>query len=507
MHWLWKKRTILYLSWLIALTLLSGCNQTSNGTNTHSAGDDIKGGQDVSPNAGSEGPSAPAPVALQLDYPDDVDLAAFRKDNEWISRTEYVSVNPEYLDEQLVRVGMGIDMSDPNAPVRRNGSNPVMGGLSKSARPDWEPYTINESFTLREATSASEEGDILSAYFKGSYNFASVDAAYDQAVKEHSQSKSIYALLDSDGLTRDLEDAIGGQAPRWKPNLVPIFEGTEVDPLVYRKQFLLDYGSHYVSSVRYGYRIAIRGKMKTTDISKQKNIRAAFNATFMSGEAAGGVDSQHKETLSGSEVELTFVATSGGLYEGDQPRPGVLTKLEDILDTLQKLRDGRLVVHAAPVSMSLRTYWNLLPPEFKYARALLYNSGESPVPDGFHGVPRGTVIAWHPREPYRIADDSSDKFLLRVPQGWALCDGTNGTPNLKDRFVFGTTDINSLGMIGGEKNHSHQASSANNTNKQAKKSGIGKKHDLATAGHAHTVNVEEGGSYPPFVRLVYLMKL
>lgn len=40
-----------------------------------------------------------------------------------------------------------------------------------------------------------------------------------------------------------------------------------------------------------------------------------------------------------------------------------------------------------------------------------------------------------------------------VPTGWYLCDGTNGTPDLRDRFVVGAGNEYSIGDTGGEKNH------------------------------------------------------
>jgi microcystin-dependent protein len=36
-----------------------------------------------------------------------------------------------------------------------------------------------------------------------------------------------------------------------------------------------------------------------------------------------------------------------------------------------------------------------------------------------------------------------------VPDGWALCDGNNGTPNLKDKFIIGAGGRKSLGATGG----------------------------------------------------------
>lgn len=39
--------------------------------------------------------------------------------------------------------------------------------------------------------------------------------------------------------------------------------------------------------------------------------------------------------------------------------------------------------------------------------------------------------------------------LLTIPSGWALCDGTNGTPNLRDKFVVGAGTSYAVGANGG----------------------------------------------------------
>jgi microcystin-dependent protein len=36
-----------------------------------------------------------------------------------------------------------------------------------------------------------------------------------------------------------------------------------------------------------------------------------------------------------------------------------------------------------------------------------------------------------------------------VPSGWALCDGTNGTPDLRDRFIVGAGNSYAPGAVGG----------------------------------------------------------
>lgn len=43
--------------------------------------------------------------------------------------------------------------------------------------------------------------------------------------------------------------------------------------------------------------------------------------------------------------------------------------------------------------------------------------------------------------------------ISEIPNGWQLCDGTNGSPDLRDRFVLGAGVTYSVGDMGGEKVH------------------------------------------------------
>lgn len=57
-----------------------------------------------------------------------------------------------------------------------------------------------------------------------------------------------------------------------------------------------------------------------------------------------------------------------------------------------------------------------------------------------NGVPKGGVIMW-------------SGAIVDIPAGWALCDGNNGTPNLRDRFIVGAGSEYAVGATGGEKMH------------------------------------------------------
>lgn len=55
---------------------------------------------------------------------------------------------------------------------------------------------------------------------------------------------------------------------------------------------------------------------------------------------------------------------------------------------------------------------------------------------GYGQLPVGSIIMW--------SGDAED-----IPDGWVICDGTNGTPNLLNRFVVGAGDEYALGDSGG----------------------------------------------------------
>lgn len=55
-------------------------------------------------------------------------------------------------------------------------------------------------------------------------------------------------------------------------------------------------------------------------------------------------------------------------------------------------------------------------------------------------LPKGSIIPWFGK-------------LADIPAGYALCDGTNGTPDLRDRFIVGAGKSYKLSDIGGENTH------------------------------------------------------
>ena len=111
-----------------------------------------------------------------------------------------------------------------------------------------------------------------------------------------------------------------------------------------------------------------------------------------------------------------------------------------------------------------------------------------------------------------------------IPDGWALCDGTNGTPDLRNRFIIGAGDIYTSGDTGGESvhiltidempKHSHKMKydsigwtairQSSGTN------GIVENTTSSYDGQYSTEEVGNGNAHnnmPPYYALCYIMKL
>jgi len=167
-------------------------------------------------------------------------------------------------------------------------------------------------------------------------------------------------------------------------------------------------------------------------------------------------------------------------------------------------------------------------------------------------VPQGGIIMWSGK-------------IFQIPTGWALCDGNNGTPDLRNRFIVGAGDDYIVGKSGGENSvtltenqipsHNHSMNSAGNHNHGGSTSTNGAhthsgsqalrgngedernsvpsasddknpgrtwnftvdsagnhNHSISTDGdHTHTINNTGGGqaheNRPPYYALAYIMKL
>lgn len=156
------------------------------------------------------------------------------------------------------------------------------------------------------------------------------------------------------------------------------------------------------------------------------------------------------------------------------------------------------------------------------------------------GAPIGGIIMF-----------SGDPLML--PESWKLCDGTNGTPDLRNMFIRGAVDFDSIGETGGSEDtilprhnhamgHSHTGSTdtagahthktyhsmdaacgtCESTLSPNAPHGTWVSGDISEEGnHTHTITIEpddtmetshtgeeiEGSNLPPYYTLAYIMRI
>ena len=132
-------------------------------------------------------------------------------------------------------------------------------------------------------------------------------------------------------------------------------------------------------------------------------------------------------------------------------------------------------------------------------------------------VPAGGIIMW-------------SGSTGSIPSGWAICDGNNGTPDLRNRFVVGAGSTYSVNATGGSKDavvvshthgitdngHSHTLEYTNTDGGDGRSSesgngGLNGTHTTSTQTTGITINTEgtsgTNKNLPPYLALAYIMKL
>lgn len=148
-----------------------------------------------------------------------------------------------------------------------------------------------------------------------------------------------------------------------------------------------------------------------------------------------------------------------------------------------------------------------------------YSFAVAPNESGPGPVPVGGIIMW-------------SGAVDAIPRGYRLCDGTNGTPDLRGKFIVGyqsnDTDYDDIGNTGGEKahtltinempSHNHGGATGNrgvhigNAYTQPG-TGVGDQqisYFQSDVNHNHSISAQGGGqsheNRPPYFVLAFIMK-
>lgn len=116
-------------------------------------------------------------------------------------------------------------------------------------------------------------------------------------------------------------------------------------------------------------------------------------------------------------------------------------------------------------------------------------------------VPLGGIVVW-------------SGAVLDIPENWQLCDGTNGTPDLRNRFLVGAGDTYAVDAVGGSLTHTHAVDLGSHDHRYDDTLGS------PDAGIADAVDAEDrtgftsvegttdaDGALPPFYALAYIQRM
>jgi len=132
------------------------------------------------------------------------------------------------------------------------------------------------------------------------------------------------------------------------------------------------------------------------------------------------------------------------------------------------------------------------------------------------GIPSGMIVLW---------SGASNA----IPNGWLLCDGTNGTPDLRNRFIVGAGSTYTVGATGGSDtvtlttnqmpSHTHTFSNSSNYNFYTnistatttfENSNRANDYNISAKSLSGSIGKTGGGqaheNRPPYYALCYVMK-
>jgi len=110
-------------------------------------------------------------------------------------------------------------------------------------------------------------------------------------------------------------------------------------------------------------------------------------------------------------------------------------------------------------------------------------------------VPAGIITIW-------------SGAIIDIPAGWILCNGNNGSPDLRDRFVVGAGSTYAVGANAGSVNHNHTFTTNGHGHDVSSGAamGVGAVYANQTSNDTDSGTTDNASSLPPYYALAYIMR-
>ncbi len=401
------------------------------------------------------------------------------------------------------KIARGVDFSNPAEPHLTSYSAfpnaTAIPGIACEGD-GYDSQIDTATIVFKEILTTEDEAKWLYANFGAAYGILSLNGAISQVAYESNKQRSVYFNIEA-GRTGD---TVNGSTLTWVS--APV-DAQEPDDEAVLQEFIGKFGTHYIEGIDYGFRISVRGTVRSLDSTRVSEFSAAFKAM---GYGSASLTQGQKSTLTSSDTEFTAVIYAGRTNITKL----VVTSFEDTMRLVDNIRSGQVQISFAPVRARAVSYFSTLN---GYPRVkALFKHDRSSAPLAPYGVPSGTVIPWLPRE-IHWSDMTRLPSTLRVPEGWALCDGTNGTPNLVGRFLRGAKLLagaegdafSGLDLPEGVESHNHGGTTEGPSITPPNSPGL--QHQAAAfptpAGHVHNVAIGYASHVPPCYGVLYLIRL
>ncbi len=99
--------------------------------------------------------------------------------------------------------------------------------------------------------------------------------------------------------------------------------------------------------------------------------------------------------------------------------------------------------------------------------------------------------------------------IASIPTGWQLCDGTAGSPDLRNKFVIAAGSTFTPGATGGDDQHLHSFTSDGHSHVIVAGTGLADGIDASktTTSATDSGNTDEDSSLPEFYALAYIIRI